>query len=322
MKNNINTHANNFKGKEKQFVSAVIYLYNVENTILEFITHIDKAMATFFEKYEIICVNDASTDETTAALKHYKSIDENASLSVINMSYHQGVELSMTAGVDLAIGDFIFEFDQTHDYFAIDEIYHLYTHALKGYDIVNATPDVKSPVTSKLFYKVFNRFAALNYALGTESFRLLSRRAINRVRSMSETSPYRKALYANCGLKMDTLPYHVTKTSKESSENALKKRTQLAIDALILFTDVGYRFAITMTFLMMLITVIVAIYAVTVYVFQNPVEGWTPTILFLSFVFFGVFGILAVVIKYLSIIVGLIFKKQKYVYESIQKYSR
>ncbi|MDK2868670.1 MAG: polyisoprenyl-phosphate glycosyltransferase, partial [Clostridiales bacterium] len=52
------------------------------------------------------------------------------------------------------------------------------------------------------------------------------------------------------------------------------------------------------------------------------VEGWTPTILFLSFAFFGVFGILAIVIKYLSIIVELIFKKRQYVYESIQKISK
>jgi len=322
MKSNTNAQPTDFKVKEKQFVSAVVYLYNIEHSVLEFVAHIDKAMANFFDKYEIICVNDASTDNTATLLKQYESIDTQATLSLINMSYHQGIELSMTAGVDLAIGDFIFEFDQTHYTFDIEEIYKLYSHALKGYDIVNATPDVKSPLTSTLFYKVFNRFARLNYALGTESFRLLSRRAINRIRGMSETSPYRKALYANCGLKMDTLTFHVTKTSQEASENTLKKRTQLAIDALILFTDVGYRFAITMTFIMMFITVIVALYAVVVYVFQNPVEGWTPTILFLSFAFFGVFGILAVVIKYLSIIVGLIFKKQKYVYESIQKYSR
>jgi dolichol-phosphate mannosyltransferase len=121
---------------------------------------------------------------------------------------------------------------------------------------------------------------------------------------------------------MSSIPFEVTEQLGTLKNSDLKNRTQLAVDALILFTDVGYRFAITMTFLMMLITVIVALYAVIVYVFQNPVEGWTPTILFLSFAFFGVFGILAVVIKYLSIIVELIFKKRQYVYESIQKLSK
>jgi dolichol-phosphate mannosyltransferase len=308
--------------REKQFVSAVVYLHNVEKTVLTFLSDVDNAMAQHFERYEIICVNDSSDDHTADIVKTFECRDEAAAMTLLNMSYCQGVERSMTAGVDLAIGDFVFEFDQTLLRFPQTFIGTLYRCAVEGYDIVNATPNTKQAMTSKWFYKVFNRFAAFSYPLDTEAFRILSRRAINRVRGMSETSPYRKALYANCGLKMSSIPFEVTEQLGTLKNSDLKNRTQLAVDALILFTDVGYRFAITMTFLMMLITVIVALYAVIVYVFQNPVEGWTPTILFLSFAFFGVFGILAVVIKYLSIIVELIFKKRQYVYESIQKLSK
>ncbi|MBS7526800.1 glycosyltransferase [Fusibacter paucivorans] len=313
---------NNQCDREKQFVSAVIYLHDVETTILTFLKSVDHTMALLFERYEIICVNDASKDGTANYVKNFECEDKTAALTLINMSYHQGLERSMTAGVDLAIGDFVFEFDQTHLLFSPESVKAIYQRAIEGFDIVNATPNIRQPVTSKWFYSVFNRFASFSYALDTESFRMLSRRAINRVRSMSETAPYRKALYANCGLKMSTLSFDVTEQLGSSSGNDLKRRSQLAIDALILFTDVGYRFAITMTLIMMLITTIVAIYAVIVYCFQNPVEGWTPTILFLSFSFFGIFGILAIVIKYLSIIVELIFKKRQYVYESIQKISK
>jgi dolichol-phosphate mannosyltransferase len=312
---------NNFI-REKQFVSAVIYLHDVETTVLTFLEMVDHTMASLFERYEIICVNDASKDQTADLVKSYECSDKTAALTLLNMSYYQGLERSMTAGVDLAIGDFVFEFDQTHLRFAPESVNAVYQRAVDGFDIVSATPNIKQAITSKWFYSVFNRFAAFSYALGTESFRMLSRRAINRVRSMSETSPYRKALYANCGLKMSTISFDVTEQLGAPSGNDLKNRSQLAIDALILFTDVGYRFAITMTLIMMMITTIVAVYAVIVYCFQNPVEGWTPTILFLSFAFFGVFGILAIVIKYLSIIVELIFKKRQYVYESIQKISK
>ncbi|MBP5698481.1 MAG: glycosyl transferase family 2, partial [Alphaproteobacteria bacterium] len=56
-----------------------------------------------------------------------------------------------------------------------------------------------------------------------------------------------------------------------------------------------------------------------VYFTRTPVEGWTTTILFLSFAFFGLFGVLTVIIKYLQIIVNLIFKRKTYNFESIEK---
>ena len=319
----INSTEKRHSNPEMQFVSAVIYVRNNAPTLDAFLKFIDQSMCQYFSKYEIICVNDASIDETLEIVKSFRCQSDDATLTVLNMSYFQGLEVSMTAGIDLAIGDFVYEFDTVNLDFDSNIIKEIYTRALTGYDIVNASADSKPKLTSYLFYRVFNRFANLHYTLGSESFRILSRRAINRIRGLSESTPYRKALYANCGLKMDTLKYTPTLLNLNKASTAtVKVRTQLATDALILFTDIGYKLASAMTLIMMSITVLVALYAVVVYVFQNPVEGWTPTILFLSFAFFGLFAILAVVIKYLSIIVNLLYKKQKYVYESIQKYSQ
>ena len=74
-----------------------------------------------------------------------------------------------------------------------------------------------------------------------------------------------------------------------------------------------------MTLLMMCIAVFMLTYSIVVYLTQTPVEGWTTTILFLSFAFFGLFGVLTVIIKYLQIIVDLIFKRKTYNFESIEK---
>lgn len=308
--------------KEKQFVSAVVYVKDCEEVISQFLTILDQGLFAHFDRYEIICVNDSSTDGSKEKIESFICSDPRTTISIINMSFAQGLELSMTAGVDLAIGDFVFEFDEPFYLFESEDIFKTYLKAIEGFDIVNVAPDLKPLWTSKVFYALFNRFANLQYTLGSEVYRILSRRAINRVRGMSETSPYRKALYANSGLKMTTRKCPPSEEGALKHKNGFGSRSALAVDALILFTDLGYRFSIIMTFIMMLITVIVALYAVIVYVFQNPVEGWTPTILFLSFTFFGIFGVMAVVIKYLSIIVNLIFKKQKYIYESIQKISR
>ena len=63
------------------------------------------------------------------------------------------------------------------------------------------------------------------------------------------------------------------------------------------------------------------LYTVIIYAMAHPVAGWTTTLLFLSVAFFSLFGILTVVIKYLQILVDLVFRRKRYSYESIQKFS-
>lgn len=185
---------------------------------------------------------------------------------------------------------------------------------------MSASPDKKQRFTSKLFYKVFNRFTDYPYQLGTERFRVLSRRVINRISSMNKSVPYRKALYANCGLKTANIRYQaVNVRGVKNDETERRYRTDLAVNSMILFTGLGYQFAVTMTVLMMLVAIAVAIYSAVVYLFSTPVAGWTTTIFFMSFAFFGLFGILSIIIKYLQILVDLVFRRKKYSFESIEK---
>ena len=140
---------------------------------------------------------------------------------------------------------------------------------------------------------------------------------------MNKTIPYRKVVYANCGLKTANIRYEVTNTSGLQSDKKEKNyRTGLAVDSMILFTKMGYSFSKTMTILMMIISVLMIVYSVVIYATAHPVEGWTTTILFLSFAFFGLFGILTVVIKYLQLLVDLVFKRKQYNYESVEKMTK
>lgn len=307
--------------KEKNFISAVLYVRNNEIQIVDTLRKINKVLNDNFEKYEIICVNDYSTDKIVERIRDFSNNVKGAVISILNMSYYQGIELSMNAGVDLAIGDFVFEFDNIDMDYSIETIMEVYYQSLKGFDIVSATPQKPMRKTSKLFYDVFNGYSNNPNKLKTETFRILSRRAINRVQSMNKTIPYRKAIYANCGLKIDTV-YYKSNMKNNTHRDDGDIRKNIAIESLILFTDIAYKASIFMTFLMMIGIVLVGIYTVIVFISQQPVAGWTTTMLFLSVGFFGVFAILAVVIKYLSIIVDLIFKKQKYMIESIEKITK
>lgn len=311
------------ENKEKNFVSAVIYVHNAKNRIAKFLHMIVNIMEEHFEHSEIICVNDSSNDDSLSEIKNVSKNATSTSISVVNMSYFHGLELAMNAGVDMAIGDFVFEFDNTNLDFDADIIMQIYRHSLEGYDIVSASPDKKEKFTSRLFYRLFDRFADISSEMGTESFRILSRRVINRISSMNKNILYRKALYANCGLRTDNIKYNIQKTEMFSGDKKEKKyRSGLAVDSLILFTDVGYRFSMTMTILMMIMSLLTIVYTVITYYMANPVAGWTTTILFLSVCFFGLFGILTIIIKYLQLLVDMVFKRKFYSFESIEKLTK
>lgn len=308
------------KNKEKNFVSAVVYVRNAEETVKKFITSINGVLKESFLHYEIILVNDASEDDSVKRIKEVASDVEDASISIINMSHYQGKELSMIAGQDLAIGDFVYEFDSTILDYDLDMIFKTYKKSLEGYDIVNVSPESKRKLSSKMFYSVFNKYSNYQYKLDTDSFRIISRRAINRIHQINKTIPYRKATLANSGLKLATLSYVPKfKVDAKPEKGLRQERSQNAVDALILFTDVSYKITFRIIVLLILITLGVVGYTVYVFLGSNPVAGWTTTMLFLSFGFLGLFSVLAMIIKYLSLLVNLIFKKTDYLIESIEK---
>ena len=309
--------------KEQNFISAVVYLHNQEKQAGVFLQKLQEELSQNFQHYEIICVDDASTDGSIDCVHKFAAKVQGPVVSILHMSYHQGCELAMNAGVDLAIGDFVFEFDSVQMDYEPNLIHQVYAKALMGYDIVNAAPKHCRQLSSRIFYTLYNRFSKAKYPLRTESFRVLSRRVLNRVNSMSKTIPYRKALYANCGLRMDTIVYVESVADPDYRvQEVSSKRRELAADSLILFTDIGYKFSLSLTLFMMMITVMIACYALGFYLGGHPVAGWTSMMLLLSGGFFGMFAIAAIIIKYLAILVDLVFKKRKYTVEGIEKLTK
>lgn len=309
--------------KQKCFLSAVVYVHNGGKTIRDFLIMLYHELVENFEHFEIICVDDSSTDDSVIQIKEAAKTMEEATLNLLYMSYFQGIELSMNAGTDLAIGDYVFEFD-TPDYdYDKGMIMKIFRMAQTGFDIVSACPEKKQRFSSTFFYALFNKGTTGKYKMRTESFRIVSRRVINRVGSMNKTIPYRKAVYASSGLPVKSLVYECVKTQergKDKLEDSYRK--ELAANTLILFTDLGYHFSIRMTLIMMLITLFTGIYAFIFYVCGTPIEGWTTTMLFMSAAFFGLFGILTIIVKYLSVIVGLLFRRQQYMVEGLEKITK
>ncbi|MBO5522024.1 MAG: glycosyltransferase, partial [Eubacterium sp.] len=184
--------------REQKFISVVAYVHNAENEIGYFLDHVMEEFRRLFVRTELILVNDGSTDGSLDRIHTYfDTHDEDYIVSIIRMGRYQGMESSMNAGRDLAIGDYVFEFDDLHVDYDLSVIENVYRSCLQGHDIVAASGNARMKATSRLFYHIYNQASRSQNNLGQETFRILSRRAINRVKSIGAYIPYRKAVYNN-----------------------------------------------------------------------------------------------------------------------------
>ena len=306
--------------KEKKFISIVAYLHNVEDQIVPFFDSILPVVEENFSQYEIVCVDDGCTDGTMERLREHLAASTRSSMvNIVHMSFFHGLESAMNAGRDIAIGDFIYEFDSIAVDYDPSLLMSAYQKLLQGNDIVSAGSGERLQLTSHLFYKVYNATNRGKGKIGPETFRIVSRRAINRIKAMGQYIPYRKAVYANCGLKMETITYKPVGSTKGKRQQT-GERMSLAMDSFIYFTNVMERISALISGAFLLLTVGMGVYILRDLLGNRTiVEGWISTVGFLALGFFGVFALLTIILKYLSVMLNLIFRQQRYLISDVEK---
>lgn len=307
---------------EKKFISLVVYLHNAASWLSYFLDTVLPVCEENFEQFELVCVDDACQDGTVEVLKSYVAKRQlKVMVNVVHMSFFQGLESAMNAGRDIAIGDFVYEFDDIFVDYEPEVIMEVYHKLLDGNDIVAASSRGKLRMTSRVFYSLYNRTSRGKGRIGPETFRIVSRRAINRIQSMGQYIPYRKAVYMNCGLNTATLCYDSRDVNvRLKNKTVVSERTALALDSFIYFTNVLERVSAIICGIFLLVTVGMGIYIISdMFNSTKPVEGWLSTMGFLALGFFGVFALLTIILKYLSVMLNLIFKHQRYLVSDIEK---
>ncbi|MCL2425545.1 MAG: glycosyltransferase [Oscillospiraceae bacterium] len=306
--------------KDSCFISAVIYVHNNEDVIAETLNTISQTLSDQFSNIELICVDDASSDKTVEIIRKISIDLPVGSISLIQMGNYHGLEKSMSAGVDKAVGDFVFEIDNAIMDYNPELLISVYQRSLQGYDIVSACPE-KAPTNSKLFYKLLNSSGNNNYSLSTETLRILTRRAINRIDGTNKNIFYRKIVYTTSGLNTDSIIYQQNNAKrKRHSRNVRHTRMNLAIDTLIVFTNLAYRTSITLSIIMAVFMFIAGIYTVIAYFSGAPImEGWAPIMGLISAGFTGVFLILTAIIKYFDILIKQTFYQKNYLISTIDE---
>ncbi len=305
-----------------KFISLVVYIHNNEDLIVKFIQTVMKTCEAF-KQTELIFVDDFSTDHSVETIKeYYRNNPSDCVVSIIRLGRYHGMETAMNAGRDMAIGDYVYEFDDMYIDYEPSIILDAFNKCLEGNDIVTVSTKVSMRLTSHIYYKIFNNAMASNSPIGQETFRLLSRRGVNRIISMGVDIPYRKVIYHNSGLSIAALYYKSTKGVRPARNIGQVERLDLAIDTFIYFTSIIERVSLIVAGFFALLSIGAIIYAIVTRIQGTHIGlGYASTMIFMSIGFTGVYGLLTFIVRYLRVLVNLDFKKQKYLITDIDKIS-
>ena len=218
----------------------IIPMYNEEESLPFLYDRLSK-LANKIEDYEIefLFVNDGSKDRSLEMVKEYKQKDDR--VCYLNLSRNFGKEVAMGAAFDYVRGDAVAIIDadlQDPPELIIDML----KYYEEGYDDVYAkrrSRDGESwlkKFTSKKFYRVLQSVSRVPIQTDTGDFRLLSRRAIEALRSFPEKQRYTKGMFSLIGFKKKEIEFdRDSRVAGQTKWNYLKL-IDLAIEGITSFT--------------------------------------------------------------------------------------
>lgn len=191
-------------------ISVVAPAYNESENVHEFYERMSSVLNNLTANWEIICVNDGSSDDTLSKLLLLNKTNDK--VKVINLSRNFGKEIALTAGLDHAIGDVIIpiDIDLQDPPELIKEMLELWK---SGYDVVYATRTKREgeshlkKATASLFYKLIAKISHIVIPQDTGDFRLLDKKVLLELQRLKETHRFMKGLFSWVGFKQISLPY-------------------------------------------------------------------------------------------------------------------
>lgn len=231
---------------DDRLISIVVPMHNEEDNIDEFYLRISTVLNSITFRWELICVNDGSTDKTNLMIKLLRERDKRVKL--IDLSRNFGKENALTAGLDYANGEIIIPIDADlqDPPEIIPEMLELWS---QGYDVVNAARRTRSGetglkrFTSYAFYRVFSRIVNFKVSQDTGDFRLMSSNVIKAIGTLRERRRFMKGIFAWVGFDTCTIYYdRAPRTAGKTSWNYMKL-ISLAFEGITSFTHVPLQVA-------------------------------------------------------------------------------
>lgn len=189
-------------------LSVIVPVFNEEDVLIEFHRRMTRVMPEICTNWEVLYINDGSSDRTLEVLNDFKD----PHVAIIDLSRNFGKEIAMTAGLDHAGGDAVIVIDaDLQD--PPELIPDLVAKWQEGYDVVYARRTARDgeswlkKTSAFLFYRAIQGVSRVRIPENTGDFRLLSRRAVDTLLQLRESHRFMKGLFAWIGYPQVAVDY-------------------------------------------------------------------------------------------------------------------
>ena len=276
--------------KKNDLISVVVPCYNEQEAIPFFYKEMARVAADMDGvDIEMLFVDDGSSDGTLGCLRKLASQDKR--VRYISFSRNFGKEAAMYAGLDNAVGDFvaIMDADLQDPPALLPEMYKAVKE--EGYDSVatrRSTRKGEPPVRTffaKMFYRLINKISKVEMVPGARDYRLMSRRMVDSVLSLSEYNRFSKGIFAWVGYKTKWIAYENIERVAGTTKWSFWKLFRYSMECIIAFSTAPLALSSLFGFFFCLLSVIGIVFVVIRQVFWGgSAYGWASTVCIILFV--------------------------------------
>jgi dolichol-phosphate mannosyltransferase len=263
-------------------LSIIIPVYNEAESLAALMARLRPVVQLLDGDYEVVFVNDGSTDESGSMLAEMSAADRR--LKVLKFSRNFGHQAAITAGLDFANGDaaVVMDADLQDPPELLPDMLRLMQ---QGYDVVSAQRQARpgdgfwKRGTASAFYWLMRHFVDRRLLPEVGDFRLFSRSAILAIRRFREQHRFMRGLVAWLGLREVIVPFQREERAHGTTKYPLFKMLQFAWTAVTSFSALPLRLSTNLGFAVMLFGVGYLAYSLFgAFVTNTTIHGWTSLV--------------------------------------------
>jgi dolichol-phosphate mannosyltransferase len=291
-------------------LNIVLPAHNEHNNISPIYKEIILALASCKYPYEILFIDDGSTDDTLAQIKALSA--EDSKVKYIELSRNFGHQNALKAGLDMCNADIIImmDCDLQHPPHLINELLRNYE---LGYEIVRTHRiDSKSvgfikSKTSSLFYNIISKFSDIKIEEGSADFRLISGSAITHLKSFNEFDLFYRGLIKWMGYKQISIEYMAEKRYSGVTKYTYNKMLSFGVKGFTSFSTKPLYFAAYLGLFFASISLLYIPYIIYTFYMGTEVHGWASVIATVAF--FG--GLNLMILGIIGFYISKLFSQSK-----------
>jgi len=258
-------------------LSLVLPVFNEEPVIDELARRLSAFLAELDESWEVVFVDDGSTDRSFEMLAELCRQDERYRL--VRLSRNFGHQLAITAGLDCARGEAVVVMDaDLQD--PPEVVREMLAKRREGYDVVYGVRSRREGeglfkrATAALFYRVLRGMVGVPIPLNAGDFRLMSRRVVLAMRALREANRFVRGMVAWVGFRQTSVTYVRKGRAAGSTHYPLRRMIRFALDGILSFSTLPLRMAIWLGAAAGLIGIGVALWAIVAHLQGHTLPGW------------------------------------------------